>query len=116
MTIGQVAAYAAAQCTAQACTDGGSGLAAKAIADHRTTGRADTATDSSAGAMTFFGGNCAARRASDARTNRCTSAAAHLLADHVTQRAAQATAQRGSAVTSHCTLSNQKPQNQSRQS
>ncbi|MNS61602.1 hypothetical protein D3C72_946340 [compost metagenome] len=65
--------------------------------------------------MTFFGGNCAACRASDARANRGASAAAHLLADDVTQCAAQATAQRGSAVTSHCTLSNQKPQNQSGQ-
>ncbi len=63
----------------------------------------------------LFGGNCAARRTSDTRTNRSASAAAHLLADHITQCAAQAAAQRGSAVASHCTLSNQKPQNQSGQ-
>jgi hypothetical protein len=115
VTVGQVAANAAAQCTAQACADGGTGTATQAFTDHRTTGCADTATDGSAGAMTFFGGNCAARRASNARTDHCASAAAHFLADHVTQRAAQATTQRGSTVTSHCTLSNQKPQNQSGQ-
>ncbi|MNR36971.1 hypothetical protein D3C85_1549510 [compost metagenome] len=65
--------------------------------------------------MTFFGGRCTACRASHASTNRSTGAAAHALTHDVTQCAAQTTANCGSAVASHCTLSNQKPQNHSRQ-
>ena len=37
-------------------------------------------------------------------------------ANHVTERAAQTATQCGDTVAGHCTLSNQKPQNQSRQS
>ncbi|MOA62095.1 hypothetical protein D3C78_1874090 [compost metagenome] len=56
-------------------------------------------------------------RARDTGTNGRASAAAQLLADHVAQRTAQATAQGRSAIAGrHCTLSDQKAQNQSRQS
>jgi hypothetical protein len=116
VTIGQVAAHATTQCSAQAGTDSGTGFATQAVADHRTTGCANSTTDRSAGAMTFFGGNGTACRASDTSTNRCAGAAAHALANNVTQGAAQTTTDCGSAVASHCTLSNQKAQNHSRQS
>ena len=57
-----------------------------------------------------------ARRACDTGANCCAGAAAHFLADDITQRTTQTAAERRSAFTgSHCTLSNQKPQNQSRQ-
>jgi hypothetical protein len=66
--------------------------------------------------MAFLGCNGTARCAGNARTNRCTGAAAHALAHDVTQCTAQTATDGGSAVTGHCTLSNQKTQNQSRQS
>ena len=47
--------------------------------------------------------------------NRRSRAAAHLLTDHITQDATQAAANRRSAIAGHCTLSDQKPYNQSRQ-
>ncbi|MCY1435451.1 hypothetical protein D9M71_515480 [compost metagenome] len=65
--------------------------------------------------MAFLGGNRTAGCASDTGTNGGTGAAAHALANDVTQCATQATTNGGSAVAGHCTLSNQKTQNQSRQ-
>jgi hypothetical protein len=115
VTLGQVAAYAAAQSATQACTDGRTGLAAQAVADHRTTGSTHATADGSAGTVAFFSRNRTACCACNTSTNGCTSAAAHALAYDVTQRTAQTATDGGSAVTSHCTLSNQKTQNQSRQ-
>jgi hypothetical protein len=113
---GQVAAYAAAQCATQACADGGAVLAAQAVTDYRTARRANTAADGRFGAAAFTCGNSAAGCTRYASTNRCASAAAHFLANHVTQRTTQTTTERGRAVAgSHRTLSNQKAQNQSRQ-
>jgi hypothetical protein len=113
---GQIATHAAAQCTTQASADGGTCLAAQAIANHRTARRTDTATDSRFGAAAFACCNSTAGCARYASTNRCTCAAAHFLTDHITQRATQTTTKRGSTITgSHRTLSNQKAQNQSRQ-
>jgi hypothetical protein len=115
VTFGQVAAYASAQGATQACADGRTALATQAVADHRTTGSAHAATDGRAGTVTFLGGNRAARCARDTGTNGGTGAAAHALADDVTQRTTQAAANGSSTVTGDCTLSNQKTQNQSRQ-
>jgi hypothetical protein len=116
VTFGQIAAHCAACCTAQTCTNRGAGSAAEAIADHRTTGRTDTAANRRFSPATLARRHCAACRACYASANGCTRAAAHFLTDDVTQRATQTTAQRSGAITgSHCTLSNQKPQNQSRQ-
>jgi hypothetical protein len=116
VTFGQVAADAATQCAAQTCADGGASLAAQAVADHRTTGCADAATNGCFSAAAFARGDGTARCTRNAGTNRSTGAAAHALADHVAQCATQTTADSGSAITSsHRTLSNQKPKNQSRQ-
>jgi hypothetical protein len=113
VTLRQVAANTAAQRTAQTSTDGGTGLAAQAVADHRTTGGTDATADCCFGAAAFARGYSTAGCARNASTNRSARAAAHALADHITQRATQTAAQRGRAVaSSHCTLSNQKPQNQ----
>jgi hypothetical protein len=115
VTIGQVAAYAAAQCATQASTDGRTGLATQAVADDRTTSGTHATTDCSAGTVTFLGSNSATGCACYASTNGCTGAAAHALANNVTQRTAQTAADCGSAVASHRALSDQKTQNQSRQ-
>jgi hypothetical protein len=115
VTVGQVAAYAAAQCATQACTDGRTGLAAQAVADHRTTRSAHTTADGRTGTVAFLGSHGTARCACHTGTDGCTGAAAHALAYDVTQRTAQTATDGGSAVTSHCTLSNQKTQNHSRQ-
>jgi hypothetical protein len=117
VTFGQIAADRTARCTAQTCTDGGASPAAQAVADYRTTGCPDTTADGRFGATALASRQRTARRACDAGTHCRTGAAAHFLTEHITQRATQATAQRRSAITgSHCTLSNQKAQNQSRQS
>jgi hypothetical protein len=113
---GQIAAHTTAQCTTQAGADGGTCLAAQAVADHRTARRADTAANGRFGAAAFAGCNSTAGCARYASTNRCACAAAHFLADYITQCATQTTTERGSTITgSHRTLSNQKAQNQSRQ-
>ncbi|MNP40981.1 hypothetical protein D3C76_1346560 [compost metagenome] len=65
--------------------------------------------------MAFLGGNRAAGRTRNPRTNRGTGAAAHASANDITQRTTQATTKGGCTVTGDCTLSNQKTQNQSRQ-
>jgi hypothetical protein len=116
VTFRQVAAYAAAQCATQACANGGTGFTAEAVTDHRTTGSANATADGRAGTVAFFSSNSTARCACYTSTNRCTGAAAHALAHDITQRAAQTTTDCGSTVASHRTLSNQKTQNQSRQS
>jgi hypothetical protein len=116
VTFGQVAAYATAQCTTQACADGRTGLAAQTVADHRTAGSANAAADGCAGTVAFFGRYGAARCARYTCTDSRAGAAAHALAYNVTQSTAQTATDGGRAVTSHCTLSNQETQNQSRQS
>jgi hypothetical protein len=117
VTFGQIAADRTARCTAQSCTDGGASPAAQAVADYRTTGCPDTTADGCFGAAALASRQCTARRACNAGTHCGTGATAHFLTEHITQRATQAAAQRSGAVTgSHCTLSNQKAQNQSRQS
>jgi hypothetical protein len=116
VTFGQVVAYAAAQRATQACADGRTGLAAQAVADDRTTSSANAAADGCAGTVAFFGRYGTARCARYTCTDSRAGAAAHALAYNVTQSSAQTATDGGRAVTSHCTLSNQKTQNQSRQS
>jgi hypothetical protein len=116
VTFTKVATNAATQSSAQAGADGGTGLAAQAVTDHRPTCSAHTTANRGLGAAAFTRGNSAAGGARDASADCCARAAAHALSDHVTQGAAQATADRGSAVASgHRTLRNEKSQNQSRQ-
>jgi hypothetical protein len=116
VTFAQIATYAAAQRTTQTCANGGAGLAAQAVTDHRTTGCTNTAADGSFSTTTFRRCNSTAGRARYSSTDRCAGAATHALADHITQRATKTTADRCGAIAgSHRTLSNQKAKNQSRQ-
>jgi hypothetical protein len=116
VTFGQVGAHGTAGSTTETGTNGRAISAAQAVADHRTTGRTDTAADGSFGPAALASGHRTARRACDTGANCCAGAAAHFLADDITQRTTQTAAERSSAFAGHCTLSNQKPQNQSRQS
>jgi hypothetical protein len=115
VTFGQVSADGTTRSATKTGANGCTIPAAQAVADHRTTGRANTTTNSRFGAAALAGSHRTARRACNTGTNRCASAAAHLLADHVTQRATQTAAECSSTLTGDRTLSNQKPQNQSRQ-
>jgi hypothetical protein len=116
MAFRQIAAHCAARCTTQTGANRCAVLAAEAVANHRTTRRADAATNGRFGPATLASRHCAARCAGHTGTNRCTAAAAHFLADHITQRATQPPTKSSGAVTgSHRTLSKQKSQNQSGQ-
>jgi hypothetical protein len=116
VTFGQVAAHRATSRTAQTCANRGAGLAAQAVANHRTTGCTNAAANRCFRPATLARRHCATCRTCDASTKCRASAAAHFLADDITQCATQTTAQRSGAITgSHCTLSNQKPKNQSGQ-
>jgi hypothetical protein len=116
VAVGQVAAYAAAQGAAQACADRRAGPATQAVTDDRTAGSAHATTDGRAGAAAFLGGNRTARSARDTSTDRGTGASTHALAHNVAQSTTEAATNGGSTVTGDCALSNQKTQNQSRQS
>lgn len=114
-------AHAVAHCAtcraAKTGTDSRAVLATQRTADHRTTGSANATADSRLGAVTLVRTGCATGRTRDTGTDGRASAAAELLSNHVAQRTTQATAQRCGAIAGrHCTLSNQKAQNQSRQS
>jgi hypothetical protein len=108
VTFGQVAADRATGRATQARTDRRASPAAQAVTDHRTTCRANTATDSRFGTTALLRGECTTGRTRNTGAKRCTRAAAHFLADYITQRTTQASTKRSGTVTgSHCTLSNQ---------
>ncbi|MNI83618.1 hypothetical protein D3C73_1404460 [compost metagenome] len=85
----QVVAHRATGGATQPGTDGGAGRATQRIADHRTACRTDSAADRGFVPVAFGGGDGAACGPADTGANRRSGAAANLLANNVTQRAAQ---------------------------
>ena len=63
VVLAQVVTDRATRCAAEACTYGRAGAAAQLVADHRTAGRAEPATQGGFGLAPVLGGHRAAGRA-----------------------------------------------------
>jgi hypothetical protein len=115
--IGQIATQGTTRRPANTGTDGGASRTAQAVANDRTTGRTQPATNGRFRTAALASPHRTAGGATHTGANRSAGAAAHLLADHITQDTAKTTADRSGTVASgHCALSNHKPKHQGGQS
>lgn len=114
--VAQVVTQRTTGCTAQAGTNGGTGLAAYRAAQQRTACRAQATANGRFGTIAFPRTYRTTGCTTDTSADGCASAATELLADNVAQHTTQATANGGSTVTGESALAQQQAEGNGRQS